>query len=228
MTLQKAALFPGAAYLQDAPLRNLQGAVNERLSKLIYGSRLADDGRLEVVGPNTVVHTPDGSTSLRLAVAIGDYQLLRKLKAAGRARGEQRFAKSLRLFDEAGVFGFFDEIRRSLAGVPLDRISFDVMYVRSASYLDFEERQQLQTRWVGTRYTSTEQIDTYVMYMESRDVTVVRDEVASVSYSFQIDKVAGAGSLAQQLGTVPITTNDTANGRYVGLDNTKLSQWMAR
>lgn len=66
------------------------------------------------------------------------------------------------------------------------------------------------------------------MYMESRDVAVVRDEVASVSYSFQIDKVAGAGSLAQQLGTVPITTNDTANGRYVGLDNTKLSQWMAR
>jgi len=227
VTLQKSAVLPDEASVQDASLRGLQRTVSERLSRLIYGSRLADDGRLEVLGPNAVVRTPEAGTSLRFAIAIGDYQLLRKLKAAGRARGEQRFAKCLEVFKEAGAFEFFDEIRRSLAGVPLDRISFDVMYVRSGSYLDFEERQQWQSRWVGTRYTSTEQIDTYVMYVESYDVTVIRDDKTSVSYSFQVDKTAGAVGLAQQLGTVPIMTNDTGGGRYVRLDNAKLLQSMA-
>jgi len=61
VTLQKSGVSRDEAGLQDASLLNVQRTVSERLSKLIYSSRIADDGRLEVFGPNTVVRTFEGA-----------------------------------------------------------------------------------------------------------------------------------------------------------------------
>lgn len=219
--LEKAPLLPDAESLQDTSLRELQRAVNERLSKLIYGSPLTDEGRLEVLGPNTV-HRTGTRSALRFAVAVSNYELLRQLRAAGRKRDfYQRHGASLELFSKAGVFTMFDQVRHSLAGVALDQITFDVMYVRSAATLDFDEVQTLQRTWVGTRYSGNEQIDTYVLWMDTHDVTVVRDEKRTINYSFVVDRAATAG-MASQLATLPIASNDTPNGAVVRIDNARL------
>lgn len=219
--LEKASLLPDPESLQDAALRELQRSVNERLSKLIYGSPLADEGKLEVLGPNTVYRSGTRS-ALRFAVAVSNYELLRELRAVGRKRDfYQRHGASLQMFGTAGVFTLFDHVRRSLAGVPLDQITFDVMYVRSAATLDFDEVQTLQRSWVGTRYSGNEQIDTYVLWTDTHDVTVVRDEKRTINYSIVVDRTTTAG-IATQLGTLAIASNDTPNGAVVRIDNARL------
>jgi len=219
--LEKALLLPDAESLQDTSLRELQRAVNERLSKLIYGSQLTDEGQLEVLGQSTVYRNGTRS-ALRFAVAVSNYELLRQLKAAGRKRDfYERHGANLELFIRAGAFTLFDHVRQSLADVPLHQITFDVMYVRSAATLDFDEVQTLQRTWVGTRYSRNEQIDTYVLWMDTQDVTVVRDEKRTINYSFAVDRTAATG-LAGQLGTLAIASNDTPNGAVVRIDNARL------
>lgn len=219
--LEKAPVLPDAEALQDTSLRELQQAVNERLSKLIYGAHLTDEGHLEVLGPSTVYRSGT-RTALRFAVAVSNYELLRRLKAAGRKRDfYQRHGAILELFGSAGVFSLFDRVRQVLPGVALDEITFDVMYVRSAAVLDFEEMQTLQRSWVGTRYTRNEQIDTYVLWTDTQDVTVVRDEKRTITYSFLVGRMAAPG-IAGQLGTLPIASNDTPNGAVVRIDNARL------
>lgn len=219
--LEKAPLLPDAESLQDTSLRELQRTVNERLSTLIYGSQLTDDGQLETLGPSTVYRSGT-RPALRFAVAVSNYELLRQLKTAGRKRDfYERHGANLELFIRAGAFTLFDRVRQSLAGVPLDLITFDVMYVRSAATLDFDEVQTLQRTWVGTRYSRNEQIDTYVLWMDTQDVTVVRDEKRTINYSFAVDRTAATG-LAGQLATLTIASNDTPNGAVVRIDNAKL------
>lgn len=219
--LEKAPLLPDAESLQDTSLRELQRAVNERLSKLIYGSQLTDEGQLEALGQSTVYRSGTRS-ALRFAVAVSNYELLRQLKTVGRKRDfYERHGANLELFIRAGAFTLFDHVRQSLAGVPLDQITFDVMYVRSAATLDFDEVQTLQRTWVGTRYSRNEQIDTYVLWMDTQDVTVVRDEKRTINYSFAVDRTAATG-LAGQLGTLAIASNDTPNGAVVRIDNARL------
>lgn len=219
--LEKASLLPDAESLPDTSLRELQRAANERLSQLIYGSQLTDRGDLEILGQSTVYRIGNRS-ALRFAVAVCSYDLLRQLRATGRKRDfYQRHGASLELFGRAGAFVLFDQVRQSLAGVALDEITFDVMYVRSSAALDFEEVQTLQRTWVGTRYTRNEQIDTYVLWTDTRDVTVVKDEKRAINYSFVVSRATAAG-LARQLGTVIIASNDTPNGAVVRIDNAKL------
>ena len=222
IALKKQDIFFDPDKQKDAKIRDVQRGVNERLSKLIYSSGIHAEPNFELVGQRTVYRTDEGIV-LAYPVLINSYEALRELKRAGRVRDRQkRYASTLGALNDAGVFSMFDDVLKAIAPLPLDKVLLNVMYTKSGSVLDIDQVQQFHRRHTGSYYTSygsvTHKVDSYETYATTKDVTVVRDKVVSVDYSFIVDKSvvrsAGAVKFSGVLDKIEIVTNDTPNGKY--------------
>ena len=221
--LEKRDLLHDAGKHTDAELRNVQRGVNERISKLVYQSEFAGQEYFDLVGQRTVYRNADGIV-MAFPVLINSPEALRRLKQAGRERaGQKRHAATVKVLDDIGIFALFDAVMRSVSGLPLDKVAFNVLYSRSVAVLDFDQVEHINQRYVGSHYTGygnvRQRVDTYEIYTTRQDVTVVKDKTVSVDYTFIADtKSGGSRRFRDSLDRIDVVTNDTPNSRYQKVD----------
>lgn len=225
--LEKRDLFFDPDKHKDKNLADIQRGVNEQMARIVYSSGLGSEPNFELIGQATVYKTERG-VHLGLPVLINSYETLRKLKQAGRNRGQTRYANTMKVFNDSGVFPLFDEVIKSVSTLGLDNVVFTVAYSRSNAVLDFEQVEQIHRRYVSSYYTSTHRIDTYEVYTTKQDVTVVKDERVPVDYAFTVGmnlvRSGGRAKLIDLLDKIEVVTNDNPKNKYEKLENLTAAQ----
>lgn len=222
-TLEKRDLLHDAGKHTDAGLRNVQRGVNERISKLVYQSEFAGQEYFDLVGQRTVYRSA-GGVVMAFPVLINSPEALRRLKQAGRERaGPKRYAATVKVLDDIGTFALFDAVMKSVSGLPLDKVAFNVLYSKSVAVLGFDQVEHINQRYIGSHYTGygnvRQRVDTYEIYTTRQDVTVVKDKTVSVDYTFIADaKSGGSRRFRDSLDGIDVVTNDTPNSRYQKVD----------
>lgn len=225
-TLEKQGVFLDPVKQKDANTRDLQRSVNERLEKLIYSSDFNFEPNFDLFGEITV-NKIDDRFSLNYTVLINSYNSLKELNRAGRARGQKRYASTLSVFNDAGLFPMYDEILKAISSLSLDEVAFEVMFPRSCAVLDFEQVKVYSEVYTGSHYNSygnvTQKVDTYTTYATTKDVTAVKDEVNFIGYKFIVDRniirSAGMEKFSTLLDRIKICTDDTPKGKFEFIQN---------
>jgi hypothetical protein len=220
-TLEKQDVFFNPAKQKDAKTRDLQRSVNERLEKLIYTSGIHFEPNFDLFGEITVKRVDD-RFFLDYTVLINSYNSLKELKRAGRARGQKRYASTLSVFSDTGLFPMYEEVMKAISSLPLDEVAFALMFPRSGAVLDFDKVTEYSQVYTGSHYQSygnvTQKVDTYSTYATTKDVTVVKDKDKFIGYGFIVDgsiiKSAGKMKFSTLLDRIKIFTDDTPKGKF--------------
>lgn len=222
IALEKRDLLFDPGKHADSNVRIIQQNVNDQLSKLIYQVQFEGEKYFDLVGQRTVFKGGEG-TVLAFPVLINSPEALRKLKQAGRARDPQkRYAGTVDVLDDIGVFSLFEAVMKSVSMLPLDKIAFNVLYSKSVAVLDVDQIENINRRYTGSYYTEygsvRHRVDKYETYTTRQNVTVVRDKAVSIDYTFVIGKnvgrFAGQGRFLDLLDKIDIITNDTPDNQY--------------
>ena len=221
--LDKQPLFLNPKLHKIDKLQKLQRSVNSRVAKIIYSYQGSPDQNFRPTGKFAVIKTSNNKIRFKFSVLINNSTILKSLKKAGRTRNEaKRYSNVIKILRQHSVFDYFDTIARSVNPESFDAIEFNVLYSKSQAVLDFDQVEEINQRWTGSYYTSygdvVQEVNTYEVYSTSRDVTVVKDRIHSVDYTFlsennTLPKVINSGLFAQ-LSNITIFTNDTRKNTY--------------